>query len=149
MALPANIGTGTIKGHIVDSVGNPITGTLTFTPNFTALVDAGDVPDPTIILPKAVVASLDGTGHFTVTVQATDDEDATPVNWTYTMSSTLTGATLPTKSFAVPQGTTVDIATVVPVSATGGTIINASSAIVVNPTNVSGLADGTLIVRTE
>jgi len=149
MALPSNIGKGTVQGHIIDSQGNPLSGSLTLTPNFTVLKDATDTPNPTVILPKAVVATLDSSGSFSVAVQATDDTDATPFNWTYSITSSLNGATLPPMAFAVPEGETVDIGTLVPVSPSGGTIINGSGAIVVNPTDTSGLADGTLIVRTS
>ena len=148
MALPANIGTGTVKGHLIDSAGNPLQGTLMLTPNFVVLKDANDTPGPTVILPKAVPIVINSDGTFSKDAQATDDTDATPFNWTYTLTSAISGATLPSMTFSLPQGTTVDIGTLVQVSPSGGTIINGSGAIVVDPTDTSGLADGTLIVRT-
>lgn len=69
----------------------PLTGTVTFTPQVTAILDTSVVP-PATVLPAPVVCTLDADGDVSyegskgVTVIATEDPAANPTNWTYTVS---------------------------------------------------------------
>lgn len=122
MALPTNVGTGTVRGHFIDSDGNAISGSVKFTPAPTRVMDASATPDPVTILPSPVSVNL-SSGAFTKVLLATDDVDLNPINWTYNVSFAFTGSTASPAPFdiAVPQGTTVDLTLVTPATSSGGT----------------------------
>jgi hypothetical protein len=129
-ALPSNVGTGTVVGKFVTaqkgSGGTPVTvpvaGKVTFTPTPAALLDAAAVP-PATILPVPVEVTLDAAGTFSVDLVATDDTDLNPTGWNYRVTFAFTGAKYNSFNVNVPQGQTVDLATVAPVAAAGGTLI--------------------------
>ncbi len=83
MAPIANLTRVTVIGTFVDLDGDPITGRITFTPNFDALCD----PDESVIVDNIPMSvDLDSEGSFSLTLPATDDPDATPQSWNYTVS---------------------------------------------------------------
>lgn len=87
MALTPNLSTVTVGGQYVDVAGNPIAGQVRFTPR-AVLIDG--VADQ-VIIPRTVTVDLDATGTFTVVLPATDDNDLSPVNWTYSVEEAFSG----------------------------------------------------------
>ena len=122
MALPDNVGSGTVTGRLIDSLGNPIEGKVTFTPSPAYLLNASAEPSPVTIIPKPVTVTL-ADGAFTTTLTATDDPDNNPTSWTYKVAFNLTGAKRASFDIQVPEGETVDLTTVAPVGSSGGVII--------------------------
>lgn len=122
MALPTNVGFGTVTGRFIDSNGTSIEGSVTFTPSPKRLINASAEPTPVTILPKPVTVTLDG-GAFTQALVATDDGDNNPHNWTYHVAFKFTGASADSFSIEVPEGATVDLTTVAPVSSSNGATI--------------------------
>jgi len=118
MALPVNVGKGTVIGTFVDSSGIAATGQITFTPSPARLLDATSSP-PTTILPKTVTANLVA-GAFSVDLLATNDPDVNPSGFTYLVAFQLSGVTVPSFSISVPEGVTVDLATVSPIPSANG-----------------------------
>lgn len=121
MALPGNVGTGTVTGNLMDSLGNPTEGTVTFIPSFTRLVNVTAVP-ALVILPKPVTVTLSA-GGFTTSLVATDDADNNPTGWTYKVSFKLTGSTVADFHIAVPENSLQDLATLAPVGSANGVLI--------------------------
>lgn len=123
MALPSNVGFGTVVGRFLDSEGTPITGQFTFTPSPKNLKNIAALPSPVTILPKPVVATLDGTGSLSTTLIATDDPDNNPSDWTYTVSFSSQQAKIDPFSITVPEGSTQDLTVLAPVAASAGNAI--------------------------
>lgn len=121
MALPSNVNFGTVTGRFIDSEGANIEGRVTFTPQPKSLVNVTATP-PTTILPRPVTANL-SSGAFSVQLIATDDPDNNPAGWTYQVAFNFTGVSLSPFSIEVPQDTTRDLATLIPVASTSGTTI--------------------------
>jgi hypothetical protein len=128
MALPANVNTGFVKGTFLDFAGNAITGTVTFSPAPSLVLDAGSTP-PVTMLPQPVVVNLVD-GAFVQELVATDDTDLNPSGWTYSVSFKLkagaANVTVPSFPIAVPQGlvgAAVDLALVAPITSSGGVLI--------------------------
>lgn len=115
MALPANYSTVPVFGRYIDFAGAPAQGTVTFEPSLKYVKDPGaDV----LILSTALVATLDGTGAFSIEIPATDDPDVTPSGFTWNVTEHLNGRTWRTFSISVPQDTPapgIDLVTVAPV----------------------------------
>jgi hypothetical protein len=124
MALPSNVGTGTVTGRFIDSAGASIEGTVKFTPSASKLLNISADPSPVTILPKPVTVTLDG-GSFTVALVATDDVDNNPVGWNYlaTFAFSGSGVSLAQFSFDLPEGASVDLTEVAPVSSGSGVTI--------------------------
>lgn len=123
MALPTNIGYGTVTGRFIDSQGVPITGSVTFAPSPTKLLNTGASDGPVTILPKPVTATLNLDGGFSQDLVATSDPDNNPSGWTYTVTFKFTNASLASFPIAVPESTTVDLTEVAPVAASNGAVI--------------------------
>ncbi|MFE7029439.1 hypothetical protein ACFU9Y_03950 [Streptomyces sp. NPDC057621] len=115
MALPANYSTVPVLGRYIDFAGAPAQGTVTFTPSLKYVKDPGaDV----LILSTSLVATLDGTGAFSIEIPATDDPDVLPNGFTWNVTEHLNGKTWRTFSISVPQDTPdpgIDLVTVAPV----------------------------------
>ena len=120
MALPSNVGFGTIVGRLIDSTGAALEGQVEFVPSPKRLLNPTADPSPVIILPKPVVTTL-VEGALTQVLVATDDQDNNPHGWTYNVRFKLSGASLDSFDIEVPEGATIDLATVVPVSSGNGT----------------------------
>lgn len=154
--LPSNVGYGTVTGRFLlaysDSAdgdlypdGAPAKGSVLFTPspNFVKNVTAS--PAPVTILPATISCDLDSEGYLLgytgtrgVRLVATDDADNNPVDWTWKVTFRLTDADgtptrgIPDFSFELPQGTTVDLTTAMPVADANGTFY------LVGPTGATG-----------
>lgn len=137
-----------LTGTILDpSTGEPLLGTVTFTPTVKALLVAG-APKPFTALPQPTIVQLDRDGDLAVAgvkqvnLVATNDPATNPTgNWTYTVSFSLRnihGKTvkLDSYSIAAPSGQTKNLTEVAQVSPGGG------APITVGPPNV--LAIGTV-----
>jgi len=139
MALPANLSFCTVTGRFIRAIGDtddegsepdgvPIEG---LTVKFTASTNVVRVPEadpPAIVILDPIICATDSDGVLVdpdgnagLTLVATDDEDMTPYGWTYKVE--ISGPSFPSISFNfnAPSGATVDLATAVPVAASGGT----------------------------
>jgi hypothetical protein len=113
-ALPSDFTLITITGKFIDLAGNPCTGTVTFSPNYSSVLD--DQVNLISIVPIVLTAALDGTGAISINLPATDDPDIVPRGWSYTVKYNFAGFTQ-TYSIAVPyNGGSIDLSTVNPVT---------------------------------
>lgn len=138
MALPANITYGTVKGTFIQAVGDgsdadrtpdavPIANaTITFTPSATLLRNA---TSSAIIIPAPVTVQTDATGSIVgedgtagIELLATDDANLDPVNWTWNVQA-IVGNVPISFDIAVPGGTVIDLANVMPIPAQPGIVI--------------------------
>lgn len=109
---PGNFQGCTFTGKYLGLDGDPLRGTITFKPSFTALVD---IPSLLIIIPKPIVVNLDNTdGNFSIVVPATDDPDIAPTAWTYSVTENLVGGGGRTYIVDAPMNTVVDLSEVTP-----------------------------------
>jgi len=111
MALPASLSTCTVVGTYVDLVGNPVRGSITFTPQ-TILKE---VTANVIIMPITIQKTFDATGSFSIVLPVTSDTDVTPQPFIYTIQENFTrGRTI---QIALPlsvAGTTQNLADLLP-----------------------------------
>lgn len=159
--LPSNVGYGTVTGRFLlaysDSAdgdlypdGAPAQGSVLFTPSPNYVKNASASPAPVTILPATISCDLDSEGYLLgytgtrgVRLVATDDADNNPVDWTWKVTFRLTDADgtptrgIPDFSFELPQGTTVDLTTVMPVTDANGTYY------LVGPTGPTGATGAT------
>jgi hypothetical protein len=165
MALPSNIGYGTVVGRFLlayaDSSdvdlypdGIPAKGSVFFTPSPANLKDVTATPAPVTILPSRVEAVLDAdgylcgyTGNQGIRLVATDDTDLNPLNWTWLAEFRLTdendaSVTLSSFSFSLPAGATIDLAAVAPMPDANGTYYLVGPVGPANTLTVSGTTTG-------
>lgn len=119
MPLPSNYDRVPVRGKYVYLDGTPASGQIKFTGKVPAVSDAFD----TIILPNTIVATLDSSGAFTVSLPATNDPDVLPNGWTYTVQETFAGGGGRTYEIDVPlsaQATGIDLSEVAPLPASSG-----------------------------
>jgi hypothetical protein len=143
--IPSNLSYGTVTGRYLlayadsNDVGSnpdavPAQGTVYFTPSPNYIRDVAASPAPVTLLPASVECSLDANGYITgytgdlgVRLLATDDADGSPVDWTWSVEFRLTDAsgnairTIPSFSFSLPGGSTVDLTAATPVADSNGT----------------------------
>lgn len=139
--LPADLAYGQVKWTAVspaadtgidpDALPDPVavTGTVTFTPSAKVLLATAG--NPVTVIGRDLTYDLgadgvlrDAQGHDTITLVATDSPGVTPTGWTWTVSYRLNdGLTRGSFAFALPAGSTVDLTTAAPVTASGGTPI--------------------------
>lgn len=143
MALPTNVGKGTVRGSFIDFAGNPIEGTVTLTAVPKRLTNATATPRPVTILPKPVTIPLVN-GEFTRTdIIATDDPDNSPHDWTYRVSFNFAGgASADAFEIEVPEGVVTDLTTVTPVASSGGVQIIRGAGV----PDTDGVDDGNVLV---
>jgi hypothetical protein len=155
--IPSNVSYGTVKGRFILAYGDtvdsgpepdaiPAAGSVFFTASPVLLKNATASPDPVTILPATVEVPLDvdgylrafaGTDGLGVRLVATDDPENNPVNWTWRVDFRLTDPagtplTLPSFSFSLASGATVDLTSVSPVPDANGTFY------LVGPTGATG-----------
>lgn len=111
MALPANLSTATVIGTYVDLSGNPVRGSISFTPQ-TILKDT---TLNVIVIPTIIAKTFDANGSFTITLPCTNDPDVVPQPFVYTLEENFAGGR--SFSIALPisiAGTTVNLADLLP-----------------------------------
>ena len=117
-AWPSNYQGCMFTARYLDSLGNPVVGTVTFTPSPTKVLDYAAA---TIIIPKPVTVALDNNGRLSVVLPATDDPDVSPLYWTYLVSENFAGGS---KFYTdAPQNTTVDLCNASSIPQANGTPI--------------------------
>ena len=87
MALPASLSTCTVEATYVDLIGNPVSGSVTFTPQTILKETTLNV----ILMPTPIVKTLDVTGSLSLTLPCTTDTDVTPQPFIYTVVENFTG----------------------------------------------------------
>lgn len=101
----------------VSTSGAPMSGSVTFTPAPTVILD---IDTGSIIAPTPIVATLDNTGSIALDLPATDDPDLNPNNFTYTVSEDLVDGNLApfthTYSINAPGNQTLNLANAVPLT---------------------------------
>ena len=111
MALPASLSTCTVIGTYVDLQGNPVRGSINFTPQTILKETTANV----IIIPVVIQKTFDSTGSFSITLPVTSDTDVTPQPFIYTIEENFTGGR--TIEIALPlsvAGTTQNLADLLP-----------------------------------
>jgi hypothetical protein len=111
MALPASLSTCTVVGTYVNLLGNPVSGSINFTPQTILKEVAANV----IIIPSVIQKTFDATGSFSIVLPVTSDTDVSPQPFIYTIEENFTsGRTL---RIALPlsvAGTTQNLADLLP-----------------------------------
>jgi lysophospholipase L1-like esterase len=144
-----------VRGTFIKPNGTPAAGQVSFTPRVqTILNDNADT-----ITVQSVSADLDGTGHFTVNLQATDDPDINPSGWTYLVQESVYGGGVGrTYDISVPAaavGTGIDLVTLAPVSPAGGGSPAGPSLVAFNAlsvqvsTNTTAITANTMAISAE
>lgn len=169
MALPTNISYGTVVGRFllgyadgsdldVFPDGVAAQGSIFFVPSAASLKDASASPDPVTIIPARVEATLDAEGYLCgpdgnrgIRLVATDDPDANPIDWTWTVEFRMTDpdgtvVALDGFSFALPGGTEVDLTVLAPVPDANGTYYLVGPA---GPPNVLTIGTVTTVAPNE
>lgn len=109
MALTVDLETVTLTGTYVDIVGDPIVGSVTFTPQ----TIIKDTDQNQIIVNNVITEVLDGNGSFSVVLPVTDDSDVVPQPFAYLVEEVFSGG----RSFVITLpggGGSVDIADLSP-----------------------------------
>lgn len=146
MALPTNVGKGTVRGKFIDSSGAPIDGVVTFKPTPKRLTNATATPRPVTILPKPVSVPLVNGEFETSDLIATTDPDNSPVGWEYRVEFQFAGGASAEPFFiTLPEGAVVDLATVTPVASTGGVQITRGPGVPA----FEGVPDGQVLVLVD
>jgi len=93
VALTADLSTVTLEGTYVDLQGNPVAGSVTFTP--TTIIK--DEDQNQIIINTTISAVLDANGSFSVELPVTNDTDVVPQPFAYLVEEVFSGG----RSFAI------------------------------------------------
>lgn len=118
MPLPGNVNTVSIHGKYVLPTGIAASGIVTFSQSNYLRDPSAD----TVIVPTDIVAQLNGTGEFTVTLVATDDPDLDPTGFTYKVVEQISGTTR-TYNIVVPlSSTTIEISDLAPSPPSSGIV---------------------------
>jgi hypothetical protein len=94
-----------VTGQYIDFTGSPIAGQVSFTNPQFLVNSAAD----RMIVPTKIIATLDNTGAFSVTIPVTNDVDLAPLNFTYTFEESFIGGSTFTISLPTSLGGSVDI----------------------------------------
>ena len=107
MALPVGLTTIAVTGTYEDASGAAQAGSVSFTPTSTVVDATGKV----VLTQTAVMAVLDSSGSFTLTLPCTDNAGLTPLGWGYVLTVSVPGASGSLDPIYLPHalGSTVDI----------------------------------------
>lgn len=142
--IPSNLSYGTVTGRFIlayaDSADSglepdaiPAAGSVFFTASPIFIKDATANPAAVTVLPAVAEATLDEDGYISayagtlgIVLLATDDPQGNPVDWTWRADFRLTDQAgtpiaIPSFSFSLPSGSTVDLTSLAPVPAANGT----------------------------
>ena len=87
MALTPDLSTITLTGTYVDLIGLPISGSVAFSPQSIHK----DTDQNQIIINTRIVATLNGSGSFSVVLPVTDDSDVAPIPFAYAVEEIFSG----------------------------------------------------------
>jgi hypothetical protein len=111
MALPASLSTCTVVGTYVNLLGNPVSGSINFTPQTILKEVAANV----IIIPSVIQKTFDATGSFSIVLPVTNDTDVAPQPYVYTIEENFTsGRTIRISLPLSVAGTTQNLADLLP-----------------------------------
>lgn len=140
MALPTNVGYGTVTGRFIIAYadgsdpdlfpdGVPAKGNVFFTPQVEKLRNSSASPDPVTIIPMQVACNIDTDGYLNgpdgepgVRLIATNDTDNNPTGWVYQVRYQLTDQSdaplrgIPTHELSLGVGSTIDLINIAPVA---------------------------------
>lgn len=109
MPLPAGWTLITVTATYTQRDGDPAVGRVVFTAPQVVVVDGE------IIVPRAVVGTLNASGELSVQLPSTDDPDIAPTGWTWTVREYVRGLSRDPWAIEVPyDGGPIDLATVSP-----------------------------------
>jgi hypothetical protein len=109
MALTADLSTTTLTGTYVDIAGNPIIGSVRFSPQ--SIIK--DKDQNQIIINAPITTTLNANGSFSVVLPVTDDQDVAPIPFAYQVEEIFAGGR--TFFIGLPGGVaTQDIADISP-----------------------------------
>lgn len=129
MGLPAGVDKVTLSGTFTDATGAAAAGTVIITPS-TQVVDT---VDGQIIHDGPMTVTLDATGHYSVTVCASDAANVSPSGFTYTIAVDLAHVAFPPISVLLPKARpAVDHSELVAVPASAGTVVAPQNVLSVN-----------------
>lgn len=111
----------TVTGRFTHPNQSPASGYVEFTPRPSRVILPGGAGPVEL---GSVQAPLDGTGRFTVSLQASDDPNIDPSGWTYEVREAVSGGVGRTYDIRVPIATvgSLDLATVMPVETASGSV---------------------------
>lgn len=112
--LPNNLAECRVHGRYYGTDGEPLEGTVTFTPRPPVLIDDGG---GTVLIARPRTADLFN-GKFAILLIATDDTDLNPSKWTYLVTENFTGGR--TFDMKAPGGQDIDILRAAPVPSSFG-----------------------------
>lgn len=99
MPLPSTYTLVPLRGKFVDLEGNPVAGSVTFTPTVIALTVSGE---KVTVIGKPLVVWLDSTGLLSTHLPATNDPDVLPTGFVYQVSEKFNGLTGRSYTVAIP-----------------------------------------------
>lgn len=112
MTIASNLTTIIVTGTYTDIFGNPLNGSVSFAPAQVVT----DTSGKTIFGSNSVTVKLDRMGRFSAVLPCTDNSNLSPVNFTYSFSENITGAS---RNFLISLpstlGSKVDISSITPV----------------------------------
>ena len=142
--IPSNLSYGSVTGRFIVAYADsndsgsepnaiPAAGSVFFTASPIFIKDVTASPSAVTVLPAVVEATLDADGYIQayagtpgVILVATDDPQGNPVDWTWRVDFRLsdqagTPVAIPSFSFSLPSGGTVDLTSLAPVPSADGT----------------------------
>lgn len=111
MSLPTTLSTTTVTGTYVDLLGNPIRGSISWSPQ-TILKEKAENK---IIIPTTIVKEFDATGAFTITLPVSNDPDVLPQPFVYIATENFSGGRV--IEISLPKeaaNTTINLADLLP-----------------------------------
>jgi hypothetical protein len=138
--VATNLNKVTVTAQYVDFDGNPMAGSVQFTP----LLIAIDVPGKKILMPKVYIGNLDASGILSIPIPASDDPDILPNIITYRVVENIQGGRT-FENIQIPYAfvsTSFDLSTVLidGAASTGPTYLSTSDATAVHKTGDETIA---------
>lgn len=109
--------TGIVSGILTKPDNSPARGLVRITPAFTHGINT---TTNMVYTAETMAYKLDGRGYFIATLQATDDPQFDPQNFTYGITFDLIGMDVAAFSFSLPGGSSLDLADITPVPSRAG-----------------------------
>lgn len=140
MSLPSNVQYGQVIGTFINAVADgddadpypdaqPATGSITFTPTVTRIIN-NDGVNPVTILPKPITAQVkngvlvDSQDRPALTLVANKNTTGqNPIEWQYNVQYSINGATLPAFPLSLEPDEIKDLAEVAPIPVAPGIVV--------------------------